>query len=302
MPGKPSISPAGTAGSSNSNAAVGESRPSNCARSASSASAPRTLSAWTVRAVSGPADRIAAATRCPSSGDSPTVSVHGSRPRSCSAATRLMVLRYSGLPPDSSAARRTASGSALPTAPDSKAADSVGVSGRRFSTSPTPGAGDPCRDPPPGSRWVPTMSSGSRLTSRATRPSSRSVAPSAHCRSSRTSNSARPGRACSASASTTWVSAAKAAAAASSAEPYRLWTAPAAIAATAALGAGRSRSARAQGHSGGIPASSSAAPQPTCTSPALAASSSARRVLPIPAAPQRRTTWPAPARAAASRS
>ena len=64
----------------------------------------------------------------------------------------------------STSARRAPDQRALPTAPDSRAADCAGVRGRRFTTSPTPGAGDP----PPGSRWVPTMSSGSRLTSRAT--------------------------------------------------------------------------------------------------------------------------------------
>ena len=60
--------------------------------------------------------------------------------------------------------------------------------------------------------------------------------------------------------------------------------------ARAVRGTGKSRTARIQGHKGGIPVSSTAPPQPICIPPEAAASSSTRRVLPIPAGPQTRTT------------
>ena len=100
------------------------------------------------------------------------------------------------------------------------------------------------------------------------------------------------------SASSTAVCAANSAAAASLAELLDpvTWQALS----TASATPGSRRAARAHGQSGGIPASSTAAPHPSGPS-RPATSSSANRVLPMPAGPLTSTTRPLPARASASR-
>src|SRR6266550_343067 len=81
-----------------------------------------------------------------------------------------MVRRYSGLPPDRSAARLTAAGSARSTAVERIVAASFRVSGPRLSTSVARCALDAASGPPAGSRCAPATRIGSRLTSGRPRP------------------------------------------------------------------------------------------------------------------------------------